>query len=76
LPLPGRHHALIAHGLVVADRQPFSDLATRPAVGRAPTSTDHAIVLDDYRHGRSVLAEGDQPKAQRRPLDEEVAVNV
>jgi hypothetical protein len=75
-PLPGRHHALIAHGPVVADRQPFSDLATRPAVGRTPTSTDHAIVLDDYRHGRSVLAEGGPQKAQRGPVDEGGAVNV
>ena len=63
-PLPGRHHALIAHGLVVADRLPFSDHATSPAVGRWPRSTHHAIVLGD-RHGRSVLTEGGQPITSR-----------
>ena len=65
-PLPGRHHALIAHGLVVADRLPFSNHATSPAVGRWPRSTHHAIVLGD-RHGRSVLTEGGQPMASERP---------
>jgi hypothetical protein len=67
--------SLIAHGLVIADRQPFRDLATRPAVSRTPTFTHDAIVLGD-RHGRSVLAEVDQPTAQRRPVGEGVAVNV
>ena len=64
--LPGRHHALIAHGLVIADRLPFSDHATRPAVGRGPPSTHHAIVLGD-RHDRSVLTEGGQPMAFECP---------
>ena len=65
-PLPGRHHALIAHGLVIADRLPFSDHATRPAVGRWLPPTHHAIVLGD-RHGRSVLTEGGQPMASECP---------
>src|SRR6516225_7007058 len=74
-PLPGNHHAFLAHGLVVADRQPFGDPATRPAISRTPTFTHHAIVLED-RHGRSVLAEGGPQRAQRGPVDEGGAVNV
>ena len=74
-PQPGRHHALIAHGLVVADRLPLSDLATRPAIGWGPTFTHHAIVLGD-RHGRSLLTEGGQPMPQRGPVDEGVVVNI
>src|SRR6516164_7384062 len=62
LPPTERDHALIAHGLVVANGQPFSDLATRPAVGRGPTSTHHAIVLGD-RHDRSALVERLQARA-------------
>ena len=75
LPLPGRHHAFLAHGLVVADRQPFGDPATRPAISRTLTFTHDAIVLGD-RHDRSVLAEGGPQKAQRGPVDEGGAVNV
>jgi hypothetical protein len=61
--------------LVIADRLPFNDLATRPPVGCGPTSTHHAIVLGD-RHCGSVLAEGGPQKAQRGPVDEGGAVNV
>src|SRR5215831_2225730 len=75
LPLPGRHHAFLAHGLVVADRQPFGDPATRPAISRTPTFTHHALVLGG-RHDRSVLAEGGPQKAQTGPVDEGGAVNV
>jgi hypothetical protein len=75
LPLPGRYHALVADGLAVADRQPFRDLATRPAISRAPTFTHHALVLGG-RHDHSVLAEGGPQKAQTGPVDEGVAVNV
>jgi hypothetical protein len=75
-PQTERDHALIADGLALGDRQPFRDLATRPAVRRTPTSTDDAIVLDDYRHGRSVLAEGGPQKAQRGPVDQGGVVNV
>jgi len=75
LPLPGRDYALLAHGLVVADRQPFGDPATRPAISRAPTFTHHALVLGD-RHDRSVLVEGGPQKAQTGPVDEGGAVNV
>jgi hypothetical protein len=74
-PLPRNHHAFLAHGLVVADRQPFGDPATRPAVSWTPTFTHHAVVLGD-RHDRSVLAEGGPRKAQRGPVDEGGAVNV
>jgi hypothetical protein len=42
-----RDHALTAHGLVVvANGQPFSGLATRPALGRGPTSTHLAGLTD------------------------------
>ena len=62
LPPTERDHALIAHGLVVANGQPFGELATRPALGRGPTSTHHAIVLGD-RHDRSALVERLQARA-------------
>jgi hypothetical protein len=50
LPPTERDHAL----LVVANGQPFNDLAARPAFGRGAPSTHHAIVLGD-RHGRALV---------------------
>ena len=69
LPPTERDHALIAHGLVVANGQPFGELATRPALGRGPTSTYHAIVLGD-RHGRSAFPQGKFGPLARKPVSE------